>query len=107
EVEFAEVFDPQDSEETVGGRLNLGIEASRKGQGELAAQTARQPGFDIVLANPPYVRYQTLRPIRAGLQADYKEVYDGSADLLIYFFARAFQLASDGGMIVFVTSNQW
>lgn len=107
EVEFAEVFDPHDSEETVGGRLNLGMEGAAKGQGELASRSRRAPGFDIVLANPPYVRYQTLSPIRPGLRERFPAVYDGAADLFCYFYGLAIELLSPGGQLAFISSNKW
>jgi hypothetical protein len=112
EVEFAEVFDTSDSEETVGGRLNLGAESGRHGQGELAARAARPPGFDIVLANPPYVNSgELLRSAgveyKTTLITEYRDTGTGTADLLIFFMDRAFQLLCHGGHLSFITSNKW
>ena len=66
-------------------------------------------GFDIVIANPPYVRQEEIQP------ADYKDrlikAYSAAAvprsDLYCYFYARALQLLKPGGMQVFVCSNSW
>lgn len=112
EVEFAEVFDPQESEETVGGSLNLGSAAGRKGQGELPAQATRAPGFDIVLANPPYVNAGELlrnvgAPYKSALVAAYPTTGSGTADLLIFFMDRALSLLRPGGHLAFITSNRW
>ena len=66
-------------------------------------------GFDIVIANPPYVRQEEIQP------PDYKDrlikAYDAAAvktsDLYCYFYARALQLLKPGGMHLFVCSNSW
>lgn len=66
-------------------------------------------GFDIVIANPPYVRQEEIQP------PDYKDrlikAYSAAAvprsDLYCYFYARALQLLKPGGMQVFVCSNSW
>ncbi|RJQ55922.1 MAG: hypothetical protein C4521_00975 [Actinobacteria bacterium] len=65
-------------------------------------------GFDIVVANPPYVRQEALL---AADQEAYKEtfpdVYAGTADLLVFFYARALHILKDGGHIGFITSNKY
>lgn len=112
EVDFAEVFDPHDSEETTGGSLNLGLEAGSNGQGELAARVKRASGFDIVLANPPYVNSgELLRNVgpayKSALVAAYPKTATGTADLLVYFMERAVDLLRPGGQFAFITSNKW
>ena len=65
-------------------------------------------GFDIVLANPPYVRQEKLD---AEDQESYKEafpeVHTGMADILVYFYARALQVLRPGGWLSFITSNKF
>ena len=112
EVDFAEVFDPQESEETVDGLLNPGVAGGRGGQGELAAVAARLPGFDIVLANPPYVNSgELLRSVgltyKQALVSSFPHTSTGNVDLLVYFFDRALQLLRAGGHLAFITSNKW
>ncbi len=80
-VDFAEVFTPQ-------------------------ADAA--PGFDIIVANPPYVRQELLgAALKATLKKRYPDVYTGTADLYVYFYARALQLLREGGVASFITSNKW
>ena len=63
-------------------------------------------GFDIVLSNPPYVRQENIDPRdRAIYQEAFPEVYHGSADKFVYFYARATQLLKAGGWLGCVTSN--
>ncbi|HNR30008.1 MAG TPA: TaqI-like C-terminal specificity domain-containing protein [Candidatus Hydrogenedentes bacterium] len=64
-------------------------------------------GFDIVLANPPYVRQELIRNLKEQLKAVYRDLYVGTADLYCYFYLRALQLLRPGGMLVFISSNKW
>jgi hypothetical protein len=86
-VEFAEIFSPALSSGNV-------------------LQSA-SGGFDILLANPPYVRQELLGEYKARLRPMYPEVYNGTADLYVYFYARAQQLLKPGGMACFISSNKW
>ena len=65
-------------------------------------------GFDIVLANPPYVRQERLD---AEDQRSYEEAFSsihvGTADILVYFYARALQILRPGGWLSFITSNSF
>ena len=66
------------------------------------------PGFDIVLANPPYVRQEHLDPVdQEAYRHAFPEVYAGTADLLVFFFARALQVLRPGGHLAFITSNKY
>ena len=65
-------------------------------------------GFDIVLANPPYVRHGILDAEDQNSYAEaFPEVYAGTADLLVYFYARALQVLRRGGWLSFITSNKF
>lgn len=65
-------------------------------------------GFDIVVANPPYVRQEKLAPEdQQAYAASFPEVYTGTADLYVYFYARALQLIRVDGHLAFITSNSF
>ena len=64
-------------------------------------------GFDIVVANPPYVRQELIKALKPTLQQVYPEVYTGVADLYVYFYARAIQMLHQNGMLVFISPNKW
>jgi hypothetical protein len=65
-------------------------------------------GFDIVLANPPYVRQESLDPVdQVAYSHAFSEVYAGTADILVYFYARAAQVLREGGQLAFITSNKY
>ena len=81
QVEFAEVFAVDDED----------------GEG----------GFDVILANPPYVRQELIIEFKPALKTIFPEVYTGTSDLYVFFYARALQLLGRGGMLAFISSNKW
>ena len=64
-------------------------------------------GFDVVIANPPYVRQEEIGPNKAALVKQYAGTVTARSDLYCYFYARGLQLLADGGTHVFVCSNSW
>jgi methylase of polypeptide subunit release factors len=97
-LEFAEVFLPNVAASTLSGALNLGF--------ELAAPT-EAGGFDIIVANPPYVRNEKILPIKPRLKKLFPNYYAGAADLYVYFYARAHELLRPNGTAAFISSNKW
>ncbi len=79
------------------------------------------PGFDIAIANPPYLRQEiidqsfsqmnlliTKNNIRNMYDDIDKITIDGKADLYIYFYFRAFMLLKKKtGIHCFICSNSW
>jgi len=84
------------------------------------------PGFDIVIGNPPYVRQEKirdymerfdreeyLRRLNESLRAIYPAFLgksrriSGRADYYVYFYLHALSLLADGGAFCFITSNSW
>jgi type I restriction-modification system DNA methylase subunit len=96
-VEFAEVFAEKPAPATIGGELNLGHELAANHPG----------GFDIVLANPPYVRQELIKDQKPRLKANFPDVYSGTADLYVFFYARALELLAPSGMLAFISPNKW
>lgn len=68
---------------------------------------AAKGGFDVVIANPPYVRMEAITDQKPELQASYPEVYAGTADLYVYFFARGIQLLKPHGQLTYIAPNKW
>ena len=105
QVEFAEVFAPSLTP-------SLTPDPSPKGRGEqLPSPPGRrvgdEGGFDIVLANPPYVRQELIKELKPALQRVYGDLFSGTADLYVYFYLRAYQLLKPGGTACFISSNKW
>jgi len=71
------------------------------------AEVFADGGFDIQVANPPYVRQELIKHLKPTLQKVYPAVYTGTSDLYCFFYARALQLLKSGGMLAFISSNKW
>lgn len=67
----------------------------------------RKGGFDVVVANPPYVRGDTLGTQKAELAVTFSSVYSGRADLYVYFYAKGFDLLKPNGAMAYITSNKY
>jgi len=114
-IEFAEVFAPRPApaEHSHPGCADRGHPARRA-----AAQQAGSPltaqagslcsgGFDIIVANPPYVRMELIKPLKPMLRRNFAAVHDERTDLYVYFYARAHELLRPGGVAAFISSNKW
>lgn len=120
-VEFAEVFTPP-ATSTMRGAM-AGIVNTVPGQMELAPKPLG--GFDIILANPPYVRADAqFRHIedeaqrqaaiaewkayrkRLKTSKSYDTLYE-KWDLYIPFLERAYQLLRPGGQMVYIISDAY
>jgi methylase of polypeptide subunit release factors len=71
------------------------------------AEVFTDGGFDVVLANPPYVRHEKIKHLKADLKLRFPKEYSGTADLYCYFYLRAWEMLRDNGMISFISSNKW
>ena len=74
---------------------------------DFAEVFAQRRGFDIAIANPPYVRQENIGPNKPVLVGQYADAVTARSDLFCYFYSRALQLLVDGGTQVFVCSNSW
>ena len=75
---------------------------------DVLREGAYNAGFDVVLANPPYVRMEKLdNEDELSYGATFPEVAASRADILVYFYARALQILRPGGWLSFITSNSF
>lgn len=65
-----------------------------------------QGGFDIAIGNPPYVRQELLGEIKPYFQQHYK-VYNGVADLYVYFIEKSLSILKSKGLYGIIVSNKW
>jgi hypothetical protein len=63
-------------------------------------------GFDAVVGNPPYVRQETLGPIKPILKQAF-DVFDGTADLYVYFYELGLRILKPGGRLSLIVTNKW
>lgn len=66
----------------------------------------QNPGFDIIIGNPPYIRQEKIKHLKPYLKSQY-ETYTGTADLYIYFIERGLKLLKKGGTFSHITSNKY
>ncbi len=72
-------------------------------------------GFDVVLANPPYIRQEEIDGLNPAFPGGYKAYllskYDpactGKSDLFAYFYVRSCELLRPGGCQIHICSNSW
>lgn len=73
-----------------------------------ASVFAEKDGFDIVIANPPYVSILNMEPAyKEELKRAYPDVAGGRVDLYVYFYARGLDLLNAGGTLAFISSNKF
>jgi hypothetical protein len=65
-------------------------------------------GFDIVIANPPYLGEKKHKEIFWQIkEGTLKEYYQGKMDLFYFFFSLALNLGVDNAQIAFITTNYY
>jgi len=63
-------------------------------------------GFDAVIGNPPYVRQEMLGDFKDYFQTHYK-VFNGAADIYVYFIERGLMLLREQGIFSYIVANKW
>jgi hypothetical protein len=74
------------------------------------AVVGENPGFDIVIGNPPYLRVQGIRkdnPQYADILTEKFEAATGSFDLYAVFTEKALQLTNRRGLLNFIMPVKW
>lgn len=64
------------------------------------------PGFNAIVGNPPYVRQEFIQPYKPYLELKY-DVYQGAADLYVYFYEKGAEVLRGGGYLAYITANKW
>jgi len=104
-VHFAEVFAGRPASATMDGEFTAMNKIPGK---QKAFEVGKRPGgFDIVLANPPYVRQELIKADKPRLKQVFGPLFSGTADLYVFFYLRALQVLRPDGMLVFISSNKW
>lgn len=63
-------------------------------------------GFDVIIANPPYVRQEKIAALKQTLQKQF-ECFTGTCDLFVYFYEKGIRLLRNKGILVFISSNKY
>jgi type I restriction-modification system DNA methylase subunit len=64
-------------------------------------------GFDVIIANPPYVRMELIKEQKPALKRHFPQLYAGRADLYVYFYGLGLHILRDGGCLTFISSNSY
>jgi len=74
---------------------------------DFAEVFAEKGGFDVVIANPPYVRMEEIKELKTDLKRNYPAVYGGRADLYVYFYHLGLDMLHKNGILTFISSNKF
>jgi len=74
---------------------------------DFAEVFAEKGGFDVVIANPPYVRMEEIKELKTDLKRNYPAVYRGRADLYVYFYHVGLDMLHKNGVLTFISSNKF
>ena len=99
-------------------KLSLWIKTASKGreltkladkilcENSLLNMPFKENSFDLIIGNPPYVRQETIKEQKAKLKENYK-VYNGTADLFVYFYELGFKMLKKEGYLGYICSNKF
>ena len=68
---------------------------------------SRLPEMDIVVGNPPYVRYENIPAIQLDFIKKTFPTFHYRADLYIPFFEKSLRLLKPNGLHCFICANRW
>src|SRR5208283_207205 len=64
-------------------------------------------GFDIVIANHPYVRQESIKEMKPELKKQFGDFFCGTADLYTYFYKRGLEILKTNGHLCFIAPNKF
>jgi hypothetical protein len=65
------------------------------------------PGYDVVIGNPPFIRQEMINEPKEILELLYPEVYSGTSDYSVFFVKRSLDLLIKDGYHSFIITNKW
>lgn len=66
-----------------------------------------QHGFDIVIANPPYLQLARIPTEAAQYQREGYQTFEKTGDIYGLFYEQGVRLLRPGGVMTYITSNSW
>lgn len=99
-------IDTELSQAFANSKRSLGYEVSFDFQIYFSEVFRTNKGFDVVIANPPYVRHEAITEMAPALRQRFT-VAASRADLLIFFYEQGVNLLRPGGVLTLITSNKF
>ena len=73
--------------------------------------TGENPGFDIVIGNPPYIQLQKTCDNKGKYADLYKDcgyqTFDRTGDIYCLFYEKGVQILKEKGVLAYISSNKW
>jgi len=69
--------------------------------------SGKNPGFDAVIGNPPYVRQEILGQDHKDYFSSHYKTFAGAADIYVYFVERGISLLNKNGHFAYIVANKW
>ena len=73
---------------------------------EVLSNNGEFEGFDVIIANPPYIQHRELAHLSGNLKENY-DVYSGTSDISSYFFEKFTKIIKPKGIISVINSNKF
>jgi hypothetical protein len=64
-------------------------------------------GFDVVIANPPYIRQESIKDDKPHLAKAFNDFFCGTADIYTYFYKCGIDLLKPLGHLCFIAPNKF
>lgn len=68
---------------------------------------SKNKGFDVIIANPPYVRVDEIKKELKKIYRDKYQVVYGKYDIYYLFFELGFRLGAGNGILSYITPNKF
>ena len=66
-----------------------------------------EDGFDIVIANPPYINFSKNKVLGAFYKFKKFETFNSKGDIYCLFYEKGLNLLKQNGILTYITSNKW
>ena len=73
---------------------------------EVLDKDGKYEGFDLIIANPPYIRQEEFKELKSYLKSNF-ETYTGTSDLYVFFAELGFSILKEKGQFSYIMPNKW
>jgi len=91
----------EDTEKSLGYKVSMDFKIN------FSEVFREKGGFDVVIANPPYVRQEAIKHLKSDLKKVFGNFYCGTADIYTYFYKCGIDLLKPLGHLCFIAPNKF